>query len=64
MASPSTFLKNGFLAGVLSDELDVLAENDAAIAAETQKKQAKEAKSGTATFVIPKALIDPKVKPK
>lgn len=29
MASPSTFLKNGFLAGVLSDELDVLAENDA-----------------------------------
>lgn len=39
-------------------------EYDAAIAAETQKKQAKEAKSGTATFVIPKALIDPKVKPK
>ena len=39
-------------------------EYAAAVAAEIQKKQAKEVKASTATFVIPKALIDAKVKPK
>ena len=39
-------------------------DSAAAVAAEIQKKQAKEVKASTATFVIPKALIDAKVKPK